>query len=250
MSWRRLLQLQLLWLLLPQFQTNLWLLLLFLLSNTLTTRQDFLSIPRRRLVPTVLEWRGHRYHGGCDLSHVQGPEHRPRQCRRWLLRGLLHRWRRQLRRLQGEGLRLQGESESRASKSEARQFAAEMALLTAVQQPNICRLLGVSTDGNRRCLVLEFCPSGTLETRLKRDQGLLESQVDFLGWKQRLHIAVGIVRALTHLHSIKPAMIHRDVNTQNVPLIRERCSDGDWLPNTKVFADFGDVQKNGLETRN
>jgi serine/threonine protein kinase len=132
-------------------------------------------------------------------------------------------------------------SESKQAKSEARQFAAEMALLTSVQHPNICRLLGVSTDGDRQCLVLEYCPGGALDKRLRRDRELLESgQVASLGWKQRLQIAVGIARALAHLHSLTPAMIHRDVKTQNVLLLREHC--GDWVANTKV-ADFGTVRE-------
>jgi hypothetical protein len=46
-------------------------------------------------------------------------------------------------------------SNKRRLESEARQFAAEHSLLTTVQHPNICRLLGVSADGPRRCLVLE-----------------------------------------------------------------------------------------------
>jgi serine/threonine protein kinase len=124
---------------------------------------------------------------------------------------------------------------------EAKQFAAEMALLTAVRHPNICRLLGVSTDGGRRCLVLEYCPGGGLDTRLKLDRELMESgQAATLGWGQRLQIAVGIARALAHLHSLTPAMIHRDVKTQNVLLAHEHCSD--WLANTKV-ADFGTVRE-------
>jgi serine/threonine protein kinase len=145
-----------------------------------------------------------------------------------------------------------GDGSEEAARSEARQFAAEMALLTSVQHPNICRLLGVSTDGARRCLVLEHCPGGGLDKRLKHDRGLLASGYGAsLGWGQRLQIAVGIARALAHLHSLKPAMIHRDVKTQNVLLAREHCggsdTDGnDWLANTKV-ADFGTVREDKRE---
>jgi serine/threonine protein kinase len=139
-----------------------------------------------------------------------------------------------------KALNLRLDDDSKKSKSEARQFAAEMALLTTVQHPNICRLLGVSMDGTRRCLVLEYCPGGALDKRLLRDHATL-------GWKQRLQVAVGIARALAHLHSLEPAMIHRDVKTQNVLLAREHCND--WVANTKV-ADFGTVREDVREKVN
>jgi serine/threonine protein kinase len=144
-------------------------------------------------------------------------------------------------------LNLRSDDESKIAKSEARQFAADMTLLTTVQHPNICRLLGVSTDGDRQCLVLEYCLGGALDKRLKRDRDLLASgQAAALGWKQRLQIAVGIARALEHLHSLTPAMIHRDVKTQNVLLAQERCTD--WVANTKV-SDFGTVREGVRERK-
>ena len=98
--------------------------------------------------------------------------------------------------------------------------------------------------------MLEYCPGGGLDNRLKQDRKLLEcGQAPTLGWKQRLQIAVGIARALAHMHSLSPAMIHRDVKPQNVLLVRESCSDGDgngWVANTKV-ADFGTVREDVRE---
>ena len=46
--------------------------------------------------------------------------------------------------------------------SEQKQFAAEMELLMDVFHPNICRLLAVSIDAPKRCLVLQMCPAGSL----------------------------------------------------------------------------------------
>jgi serine/threonine protein kinase len=59
-----------------------------------------------------------------------------------------------------------GAASNKRLESEARQFAAEYSLLTTVQHPNICRLLGLSSDGARRCLVLEYCTGGGLDKRL------------------------------------------------------------------------------------
>jgi len=39
-----------------------------------------------------------------------------------------------------------------------------------------------------------------------------------LGWRQRVRIAVGTARALSHLHQLTPPMLHRDVKSANVLL--------------------------------
>ena len=90
-------------------------------------------------------------------------------------------------------------------------------------------MLGVSIDGTRQCLVLEFCAGGALDRRLTRDRERLDSgsRVLMLGWKQRLQIAVGVGRGLVHLHSQDPPMIHRDVKAQNVLLTGEGKGEGE-----------------------
>jgi hypothetical protein len=37
-------------------------------------------------------------------------------------------------------------------------------------------------------------------------------------WRKRLEIIVAIARGLVYLHSMKPAMVHRDVKSQNILL--------------------------------
>ena len=52
-------------------------------------------------------------------------------------------------------------------------FRADAKHAQDVIHPNICRLLGVSTDGPKRCLVLEMCPAGALYGVLKADRAKL-----------------------------------------------------------------------------
>ena len=55
-----------------------------------------------------------------------------------------------------------------------------------VIHPNICRLLGVSTDGPKRCLILEMCPAGALYGVLKADRAKLAAGGSpALGWRAR-----------------------------------------------------------------
>ena len=130
-----------------------------------------------------------------------------------------------------------------------------MALLIGVSHENICRLLAFSNDGPAKCLVLELCTGGSLEGRLRQTG---QPAPVALTWLQRARIAqevlltgravaatpltraaggcmwprycriltycrtacflVQVARALAHLHSLVPQMIHRDLKSANVLL--------------------------------
>ena len=111
-----------------------------------------------------------------------------------------------------------------------KQFKAEMDLLCRVSHPCICRLFASSTDGPQRCLVLELCTGGALDTRLARKAEGLLPRPPPLQCDIRLRIACEIAAALAHLHSLDPPTIHRDVKTANV-LLNEA--------NRAKVADFG-----------
>jgi serine/threonine protein kinase len=101
-----------------------------------------------------------------------------------------------------------------------KQFKAEMDICCRVSHRSICRLFASSADGPQRCLVLELCTGGALDTRLARkaEGSLLRPRPPPLQWDTRLRIACEITAALAHLHSLDPPIIHRDVKTANVLL--------------------------------
>ena len=114
------------------------------------------------------------------------------------------------------------------------QFETEMQLLCTVTHECICCLLAFSTDGPQRCLVLELCTGGSLETRLACTAVGGGAPPEPLKWPERLAIACGIASALDHLHSHRPQLLHRDLKTANVLL--------DGAGNAKV-ADFGTARE-------
>ena len=59
-------------------------------------------------------------------------------------------------------------------------------------------MLAISDDGPCKCLVLELCTGGALDTRLACKG---EPRPVALAWQHRVRIAYGIASALTHLHS-------------------------------------------------
>jgi hypothetical protein len=100
---------------------------------------------------------------------------------------------------------------SDADEWEAKQFAAEVNLLRRAKHPNLCRLYASSTNGPRKCLVLEDMEGGALDKRLCAQPPL--------GWQQRVSIALNTCCGLNYLHSLSPPMIHRDVSESRYPAI-------------------------------
>jgi len=95
------------------------------------------------------------------------------------------------------------------------QYATEMKLLCEISRhDNICCLYAFSADGPQRCLVLELCNGGSLETRLACTAVGERPPPPSLQWRQRVQIAVGIAMALDFLHSLRPQTLHRDLKVR------------------------------------
>lgn len=61
-------------------------------------------------------------------------------------------------------------------------------------------------------MVLEFFPRGSL-------QHYLQENADLLSWaRDKIHIAIGIAKALEYLHARAPPLIHRDLKSNNILL--------------------------------
>jgi serine/threonine protein kinase len=115
-----------------------------------------------------------------------------------------------------------------------KQIAAEVQLLTNVRHEHLNRLYAICFNGPSRCLVLEYMDGGALDDRLankKKEHPLLE-------WGERVRVLLHVGRALSHLHMLKPPMIHRDVKCGNVLLTSTKLPDGREKVLAKL-ADFG-----------
>ncbi|XP_039774938.1 calmodulin-binding receptor-like cytoplasmic kinase 3 isoform X2 [Panicum virgatum] len=78
---------------------------------------------------------------------------------------------------------------------------------------NLVQLLGYIDKANERLIITEYVSNGTLREHLDGQHGL------FLGFNQRLEIAIDVAHGLTYLHlyAEKP-IIHRDVKSSNILL--------------------------------
>ncbi|KAK3445984.1 hypothetical protein EUGRSUZ_A01752 [Eucalyptus grandis] len=107
-----------------------------------------------------------------------------------------------------------------------KQFRTEVRTIGNIQHVNLVWLRGFCSEGDKRLLVYDFMPNGSLDYHLfhKKDSKTLD-------WKMRYQIALGIARGLAYLHEeCRDCIIHCDIKPENILLDAEFCP--------KV-ADFG-----------
>ena len=119
-------------------------------------------------------------------------------------------------------------TELAANESFRRQFHNESQAIATLSNPNIVAVYDVSKTQDLEYIVMELISGITLKQYI--------DQKGLLNWKETVHFASQIARALSHAHS--RGIIHRDIKPQNIMILK----DG----SVKV-ADFGIAQLRNTE---
>ena len=101
-----------------------------------------------------------------------------------------------------------------------RRFHAESRAVAMLSHANIVSVYDVSNDANQDYIVMELIDGITLKQYMERKCRL--------NWRETLHFAIHIARALEHAHS--RGLVHRDIKPHNVMVLKNGA--------VKV-ADFG-----------
>ena len=101
-----------------------------------------------------------------------------------------------------------------------RRFHAESQAVAMLSHPNIVSVFDVSRSSDADYIVMELIDGLTLKQYMK--------QKGVLNWREALHFAIQIAKALEHAHS--RGIVHRDIKPHNIMVLK----DG----SVKV-ADFG-----------
>lgn len=107
----------------------------------------------------------------------------------------------------------------------------ELSVLTNVTHRNIVQLYGIVVDQHPVQLCLEYCEGGSLYELLHVTYTVP------LSWRQRLVMLYDTAVAMDYLHSFDPKIVHRDLKSLNILLLRRLRRETDQ-PHIKV-CDFG-----------
>ncbi|KAH0675006.1 hypothetical protein KY285_022807 [Solanum tuberosum] len=113
-------------------------------------------------------------------------------------------------------------------KGSAEDFVNEVASISRTSLVNIVSLMGFCFEGQKRALVYEFMPNGSLEKFIYEERS---NGVHQLGWPILYKIALGIARGLEYLHrGCNTRILHFDIKPHNILL------DDNFYPK---ISDFG-----------
>ncbi|CAH9068581.1 unnamed protein product [Cuscuta epithymum] len=108
-----------------------------------------------------------------------------------------------------------------------KEFESEVEAIGRVQHPNIVRLRAYYYGSNEKLLVTDFISNGSLHNALHGGPGV---SLQPLSWADRLKIAKGIARGLTHIHECSPKRyVHGNIKSSKILL------DDDLMPYISGF---------------
>ena len=91
-----------------------------------------------------------------------------------------------------------------------RRFHAEGEAVASLSHPNIVQVYDVSSSDNANFIVMELIDGITLKQYMEKK--------GTLNWKETLHFAMQIAKALEHAHS--HSIVHRDIKPHNVMVLK------------------------------
>ncbi|KAL1222293.1 PR5-like receptor kinase [Cardamine amara subsp. amara] len=98
------------------------------------------------------------------------------------------------------------------------EFINEVASMSRTSHVNIVSLLGFCYERNKRAIIYEFMPNGSL------DKFIAENMPTKMEWERLYEIAVGVSRGLEYLHNrCVSRIVHFDIKPQNILMDENFC---------------------------
>jgi serine/threonine protein kinase len=145
-------------------------------------------------------------------------------------------------------------------------FYEEAIVLSALQHPNVVKLIGVCVLPPSLCLVMELCESNmfdfihsrpSLTTSRRADVDAFGNTKTFdLDWGTKLSLAIGCARGVAYLHTLDVPILHMDIKTLNFLVTRDlqvKICDFEWSRrkgDTPVTVTIGDSEAGTLPFNN
>ncbi|XP_040368019.1 LEAF RUST 10 DISEASE-RESISTANCE LOCUS RECEPTOR-LIKE PROTEIN KINASE-like 2.3 isoform X2 [Rosa chinensis] len=109
------------------------------------------------------------------------------------------------------------------SKGNGEDFVNEVASISRTSHVNVVTLFGYCFEGQKKALIYEFMPNGSLEKFIYKDTNPLKS-ILHLDFERLFQIATGIARGLEYLHrGCNTRILHFDIKPHNILLDENFC---------------------------
>ncbi|KZV34940.1 inactive receptor-like serine/threonine-protein kinase [Dorcoceras hygrometricum] len=97
------------------------------------------------------------------------------------------------------------------------QFRKKIDTLSRVNHKNFVSLLGYCEEEEpfTRMMIFEYAPNGTLFEHIHI------REAEHLDWEARLRIAMGVAYCLGHMHSLTPALTHKNLTSSSIHLTED-----------------------------
>ncbi|KAH6806832.1 hypothetical protein C2S51_027940 [Perilla frutescens var. frutescens] len=114
----------------------------------------------------------------------------------------------------------------RKSGANGQDFINEISTIGRIHHVNVVKLVGYCAQGNKRALVYDFMPNGSLEKYFFNQE-----KMNSLNWDTKFEIAIGVARGIEYLHlGCDIQILHFDIKPHNILL------DDKFIPK---ISDFG-----------
>ncbi|KAL0535577.1 hypothetical protein IC582_029913 [Cucumis melo] len=108
------------------------------------------------------------------------------------------------------------------SEDNCQDFINEVISITTTSHVNIVTFLGFCYERNKRALIYEYMPKGSLDKYICH-KGLQKGRIE-LNWMTLYNIIVGVARGLEYLHrGCNTRILHFDIKPHNILLDDEFC---------------------------
>ncbi|CAN8268160.1 unnamed protein product [Cochlearia groenlandica] len=143
------------------------------------------------------------------------------------------------------GTRLIAVKRPSRSREISREFHNEFEILSRIRSPWFVNLLGYSSDNAKEpLLVVEYMSNGSLYDVIHTSDPSSTIPAAISTWTKRIKIALQIAKAVHHLHSQTPQIIHRDIKSANVLLDKNQNAKlGDFGLAIRINGGDGGEQK-------
>ena len=105
-------------------------------------------------------------------------------------------------------------SDQSMSEEALKEFRTEVTMMSKMRHPNVVLLMGICSSAPNLAIVTEYLARGSLYRLLHHTEVKLDD-------RRRVKMGIDIAKGMAYLHSASPPIVHRDLKSPNLLVVRE-----------------------------